>query len=73
MPDRQSPMTAQERRRRLAAAYRLILSWPSANETAEQGKVEGQTHSAAGDRSETGGRGHCTVNRPAAQVGGGAG
>ena len=44
-----SGMAPAERRRRLATAYRLILSWGDGKETAERGKVEGQTHSAAGD------------------------
>lgn len=38
--------TAEERRARLDRAYSLILSWPNAK-TAERGKVDGQTHSAA--------------------------
>ena len=56
MPDRQSPMTAQERRRRLAAAYRLILSWPSANETADPDRVGSQDRIGGGTPSSAGGR-----------------
>ena len=43
---RTGEMSAAERWRRLAEAYRLILSWPDA-ETAERVTVGDQTHSAA--------------------------
>ena len=54
-PVKPSGLSAKERRRRLAAAYRLILSWPDV-EAADCDNLDRGAQSAAGDADREGQR-----------------